>query len=424
MMEYWNVEVPNPVNTVNAVNMVNTVNYVPPATMGIMGVMAMKKKPIAFAAGLLAMVAAGMPGVVAGEPMPLSREGAQVVLDGKTVAVKKWDVPPYVESEYTKVFRFDRFDNPKLKQLREQEQLDEVVAPGKDEFGKQVLLLDWAFRRIKKFGTPTAKPQGALEIIRDVDAGHTFYCVHYANLLVSAGASLGWVVRPLGLRRPDSRGSGSTSHTLTEIWSNQHRQWVMFDPQYALYCEKEGTPLNAWEIRQEWYCHGDGKDLTFVIGAEQKRHTVKDLPINLGNFSLRPNTFHKYAFLSYIPNTDLMDAGPDYEKMFISKDAICEGTKYHTRKNPADPAVEPYFPIHQAALELAPAQGSTLNVKIRTLTPNFKTFLVKIDAGDWRPSAETLSWPLHPGENTLVAKSVNRFGVEGPVSTVMLEMQP
>ena len=34
-------------------------------------------------------------------------------------------------------------------------------------------------------------------------------------------------------------------HSVTEIWSNQHRKWVMLDPTSNMYLEKDGVPLNA-----------------------------------------------------------------------------------------------------------------------------------------------------------------------------------
>src|SRR5689334_823099 len=68
-------------------------------------------------------------------------EGTTFDLGGRRAIVKKLDTLPYVESDYTKRFKFDSYENPKLKQLREQYRLDEVIAPGKDEFDKQVLLM-------------------------------------------------------------------------------------------------------------------------------------------------------------------------------------------------------------------------------------------------------------------------------------------
>jgi hypothetical protein len=346
---------------------------------------------------------------------------------GRTATVTKLDAPAVVESDYAKRFRFDSADNPKLQELRAKEKLDEVVAPGRDEFDRQVLLLDWAHRRFKKFGRPSADPKGALEILKSVDEGNTFFCAHYASVFVSASASLGWVDRALALRRhKDYPGAGSPEHTSTEIWSNQYRKWIMMDPTGNLHVEKDGVPLSAYEIRTEWF-EREGKDLTFSIGKERKKHRKADLPIFLGRFpgfgdlTVPANEMEKYGFTAYIPNTDLMDSGPDYGKMFIVKDRHCEGTKWHERKVPENPAVDPYFPIGQAAVNLS-AEGGKLKVSLRTMTPNFKEFRVRIDGGDWKPCGESLSWEVRPGANRLEARTVNRFGVEGPVSQVEIQL--
>jgi hypothetical protein len=117
-----------------------------------------------------------------------------------------------------------------------------------------------------------------------------------------------------------------------------------------------------------------------------------------------------------------MDQGLDFGNAFISKDEICNGTDWHTRKNPADPAHEPYFPIDQAALTMTARDGTTLDVALKTLTPNFKTFQIRIDGGTWTDGGATATWKLHGGSNRFEARSTNRFGVPGPVSALELEM--
>jgi len=73
----------------------------------------------------------------------LSEAGpATIQLGGRTATLRKLDALPCVESQYTKLFRFDTFANPKLKELRGRYKLDAVVAPGRDEFERQILLLD------------------------------------------------------------------------------------------------------------------------------------------------------------------------------------------------------------------------------------------------------------------------------------------
>jgi hypothetical protein len=353
------------------------------------------------------------------------KEGAVLDLGGRKVTVKKADVLPYVESDYTKRFKFDSYDNPKLKELREKYALDKVVAAGKDEFDKQVLLNDWTHAQFKKFGSPSANPKGALEILKGVEEGQTFFCAHYADTLCSAAASLGWVDRTLALRRhKDYPGAGAPEHSTTEIWSNQHRKWIMLDPTANMFVEKDGVPLNGFEIRTEWFSH-EGKGLVFSIGKERKKYRKADLPIFLGRFAgfgdltVPANEMEKYGFTGYVPNTNLMDSGPDYGKMFIVKDSLCEA-KWHERINPANPAVDPYFPIGQAALSFS-ADGAKFKVSIKTMTPNFKEFRVRIDGGEWKAGADSFAWTLHAGSNKLDVKTVNQFGVEGPVSAVEVE---
>jgi hypothetical protein len=359
------------------------------------------------------------------DPATLKR-GDSASLVGRRVTVTRLDDLPYVESDYTKRFVFDRFDNPRLKELREKYKLDEVVAPGQDEFDRQILLLDWVNRQFKSFGRPTSKARGALDILAANEAGNTFFCAHYADTFVSAAASLGWVDRTLALRRPENVGSGSTEHSSTEIWSNQYRKWVMLDPTFAMYVEKDGVPLNAFEIRREWF-YNDARDITFVLGKDRKRFKKSDMPVfrhryaGFGDLVLDGGAVNPYAFIGYVPNTNLMDAGPDYGRMFITKDKLCDGTKWHQRVNPADPEHEPYFPIDQAALTVT-AAGDELRVAVKTMTPNFKTFQSRADGQDWKDCGAAIAWRVHAGANTLEVRAVNQFGVAGAVSTVGVDV--
>lgn len=361
----------------------------------------------------------------AGEPL---RQDVTINLGGRTATLRRLETLPCVESDYTRRFRYDSYENPKLNELRTRYKLDAVIAPGKDEFARQVLLMAWTHEQFKKFGQPSTKAQGALEILKGIDEGHSFFCSQYAQLLVSAAASLGWVDRPLALRRHQgvAKVGGSTEHSVTEIWSNQHRKWVMLDPTSNMYLEKEGLPLNAYEIRQEWF-YQNGTNLVFVVGRERKRYRKSDLPIFLkrfagfGDLAIHPDELDKYGFTAYIPNTDLMDSGFDYANMFIVKDRLCDGTTWHVRTVPANPAVDPYFPIGQAAMDLF-ADNGRLRVGLKTLTPNFKSYEVEIASGGWNVTDDTFIWNVHEGQNQLKARTVNKFGVTGPVSTAVLEI--
>lgn len=333
------------------------------------------------------------------------------------------DSLPYVDDDYSRRFRFDGFENPKLSQLRTRYQLDSVVAPGIDEFERQVRLMDWTHAQFGRFGRPTTNAQGALEILAACRNGHTFFCSQYAEVLVSAAASLGWIGRPLALRRHQgaNQADGSTEHSVIELWSNQHRKWVMLDPTSNLYLEREGVPLNAFEIRQEWFYRG-GTHLTFVIGKEHRRLRKADLPIAIrsfpefGTLAVHADELDKYGFIGYIPNNDLMDSGYAYDRMFITKDSLCDGTPWHRRPTPPRPDQDPYFPVGQSAIELVATHGG-VQVSLRTLTPNFDRYERRIDHGAWVKTDARFEWTLHPGKNLLETRTVNRFGVAGPVSS-------
>jgi len=368
-----------------------------------------------------------LPALGAGE----LKQGDAVELGARRCIITKLDSLPYVQNEYSRRYRFDSYDNPKLKELRQRYRLDEVVATGKDEFEKQLLLLDWANHTFKKFGKPTCDARGALAILEANEKGNAFFCAHYADVFVSAAAAMGWVDRPLALRRPDNVGSGSTEHSSTEIWSNQFRKWVMLDPTFAMYVERAsapGVPLNAYEIRQEWF-GGDGRDLVFVLDKDHKRYRKSDMPVfrgryeGFGDLVLDGGALNPYGFIGYIPSTDLMDHGPDYGGMFITQDDLVAATKWHKRDVPRHPASDPYFPVNQSSLTVI-SDGPRLLVSTKTMTPNFKTFLARTDGGEWKPAPKTVAWELHPGTNRLEVKSVNRFGVEGPASTVEANSRP
>src|SRR5688572_10147691 len=85
-----------------------------------------RSAPAALIGALVWLVAAGMacgPRCLAGDAgkgpvaAPL-RENAAIDLHGRPATLTKLDTLPYVESDFTKRFRFDSASNPRLKELR------------------------------------------------------------------------------------------------------------------------------------------------------------------------------------------------------------------------------------------------------------------------------------------------------------------
>jgi hypothetical protein len=330
------------------------------------------------------------------------KAGQELRLGALKAIVKKFDALPYVQNEYSSRFVYELAENPQLAQIRQMYKLDEVVAAGKDEFEKQLLLMEWVYNQWD-FGHAQERYDlvDPFEILQYARREHKFQCMHSSAVFQTLANSMGWVSRKMCIPQ----------HTFNEVWSNQYRRWVMFDATSNYTPERAGLPLDTYELRQA-LLYENGKDVVSL------RH--KD-----GNFTQTPKD-PKYGqrllFLGYIPNTNCLVSGPDYTGMFIIKDKLCEGKKWHTRDCPKDPAHEPYFPIGQAALALVPGDAG-IGVTIGTMTPNFREFQVRLDGGQWKASGPTFTWSLHKGPNKLEARSMNKFDVAGPVSTVELDAE-
>ncbi len=347
--------------------------------------------------------------------------GESVAVGEAVVVVRERDVAPVVRNWCSEAFQFDCHDNAMLHTLRKQEALDAVLATGRTEFDKQVALMDWTYRRLR-FGPPgrAGVAHKPLAILEATDAGASFNCAYYADLCSAALRSCGFVTRAVGLKGARSDGNGH-EHAILEVWSNQHAKWVVLDPTSNLYFVRDGVPLNAWEVRRAWF-ENEGAGLKLVVDG--KPRGVADLPIDrgthrgFGRLEINERSLGKFAILAYTPERP--DGRPDYGKMFITRDRHAEGIEYHTRRNPTDPAVEPYFPVQQAALTFTVAGDARLAVRAETLTPDFAHFRHRLDGGAWTDGVPA-TWTLHAGTNTLEVAAVNQFGVAGRASKVVLE---
>ncbi len=313
------------------------------------------------------------------------------------VTVTDLDILPYVENEYTRRFRFDSYNNPKLHELRETYSLDEVVADGETEFEQQLLLMSWVnglWQHTDPYERGLGGLRNALEILEYARQEQGFFCVQDAAVLTSAASALGWIVRPVG----------APSHSWLEVWSNEHRRWVLLDPTSNFYFEKDGLPLSTYEA-QRHALDGEGDTVDRINPA-----TATSEPRRRAMGSFRSQ-------FTILPNSDLMDSDIEHGGGFrVTEDQAHDRA---TRETVGDPARDLHFPVNQAALEIEPA-GDALAVQIRTLTPNFDRFEVRYDDGPWQQVDERFVWAIDAGVNHLEARSVNRFGVAGPVSHVTL----
>jgi hypothetical protein len=68
--------------------------------------------------------------------------------------------------------------------------------------------------------------------------------------------------------------------------------------------------------------------------------------------------------------------------------------------------------------------GATLEVQIRSATPNFAAYEVRFNDEPARSvPGDRVSWPLAPGRNKLAVRTRNLFGILGPEITASVEFE-
>lgn len=339
-------------------------------------------------------------------------------------------------------FKNESLDHPGLKRLREKEKLDQVIAAGKDEFEKMRLLMDWVNSQWTNSAPDPYPPWDANRILALIRAGKTGgFCAQYAVVLGQAALSLGWIPRYLDITTRER--DPALGHFTVELWSNQHNQWVVLDPFFDCYFEREGKPLSALEIHQALVAgesdkiklvRGQGKNAAANSRLSDPQILAKffHLAVDLRNNHLSsPQHFwdRRDGYLSW--KDDFTDGQPDLYQRFT--------------KNP----LEFNFPLNQLQVRLVAGPApEVLLCMMRTNAPNLETIELKINDGPWQTppnpytlpddqtsplslslvrlygSVITYHWKLAPGENRLSLRPVNQAGIPGPETSFQVNFSP
>ena len=339
--------------------------------------------------------------------------------NGTELTVLGLDNDPIIRSDYP--FFYEKYSNSDLQRLRKQYSLEEIIAPGKNDFEQILLLNEWLVEHVPFGSPPPMRPQ-ALQILYHGLNGQTFYCTYVSFTLMQMYCSLGFTARKMT----------SVGHGTMDVWSNYWRKWMQVDPSRNSYFRLAGTavPLNSNEIRREYYRNG-GVDMEMVFGTEQRAERVtferrdKD-----GAYRYRQDGYAWVAYKSRnnffeVPfaywNYDYLIAEDEYNEnrtwQANGKTDVRETLGTRTRR-----VGDIFWTLNQAHIHLYDQGSSGLEVQLETHTPNFESFEISVDNGEWQSSDPILSWELHKGQNFLKARSRNKFGVAGPEHKIVLKV--
>ena len=329
------------------------------------------------------------------------------------------DNPRIIRSRYP--FFYEKYENPDLQRLRKIYRLDEVIAPGRNEFERILLVNEWLVKHVP-FGTPAPIRPQAFHVLNYGLAGQTFNCTYLSFTLTQLYASLGWTARKLT----------SQGHGTLDLWSSYWRKWIQVDPSRNSYFRLRGTavPLNSNEIRREFW-RNQGVDMEMVFGTEQRAEKVtlerreKDGLYRYRQdgyawvaYKTRNNFFevpYAYRNFLYLVLEDEYDRGKKWQNMYTGE--IDERYLFSIL---TDRVGDIFWTLNQAFIHLYDQGSKELKAQLETVTPNFKTFEIAVDNDEYQQTGPVFTWDLHPGQNFLHVRSINKFGLPDPEHKIVL----
>lgn len=389
--------------------------------------------------------------VIEGEPQ-FSGSSQYAIVNKKTSAVPLRGSVPFV---YQKV-------SPRLKLLRERYKLDQVIAPGKTELEKLMLLRHWVrnqWHTAWQGNSDSWMPAWDAHIIlenRDQRDCLTM-CTHYAAVFTQCCLALGWNARHCILDH----------HCVSEVYIQEFDKWVMMDAgnsakraDVTLHFEKNRVPMSARELHLA-YRSGktDGIEVCFTpqklmakiatlcrpAPKRKESHTARPDRIALKDLKEYPvcqlENYRRYAFPPRNNYLQTLLPGELYQGW---SSYFYDGYEW-VGDSPDQPAVSPEYSFHLAPqrpqdvdwklnwtriyLSQTKVPGR-LRVDLETLTPNFAGFQAKITNTKQKSRASTRKcprsfvWKLSPGENTLTVWSVNHWNRNGTPARISVNWKP
>jgi len=142
--------------------------------------------------------------------------------------------------------------SPRFNALKTKYQLDTIFHGETNELKRILLLRNWIRSHMAINDPGPHDGDGSCESILDnALKGSGYHCGHFMVVQNALMNAYGYVTRCLGAG--ESGGAGHDGHHgIDEIWLNGYHKWFLSDAKYNSHFEKNGIPLSALEVRDEY----------------------------------------------------------------------------------------------------------------------------------------------------------------------------
>jgi hypothetical protein len=323
---------------------------------------------------------------------------------------------------------------PKFDTLKTKYQLDTIFHGEQDEFKRILLLRNWIRKVIKINDFCSSYPGGdSVEGILDAALkGQGFNCGHYMVVQNAIMNAYGYVTRCLG-SGPGVKGGPDGHHGFNEIWINKYNKWFLSDAKYDHHFEKNGVPLSALEVRDE-YLKNKAEDIVLVKGPDRTPTDFDGVADKNGKMvsGTRAEVAQWFTWLEWDRSNSRFSVGPGFssklnmyqDDYFKNHTWIWDGKPhwaYHTQYvNYVD---------SRKAIEWTPntikgnviIKGGKAKIKLTSITPNFKEYQMKDSpSGKWVQCDSVTNILLNKKEEVLFFRTLNLANVYGPEFKVVI----
>lgn len=326
-------------------------------------------------------------------------------------------------------WKWEDWDRPEFEEIRERENLDEVLAGSRTDFDAQVKLLDHATKRWDN-SRPTPEYPGwdALSILDRIEyAGGGGMCIQLNNALAGFFQAYGW----------QARHANIVSHEVCEVWNDEFGKWIYMDASTVNHYMADpdtGEPLSLLELHNLYLENFfPGKTIDWMNDDMSIRPIEKDSPVRRGSLShgkYHFDGFNLAAFVRMIPRNN-WHAEPcprpvahgcvwwPWDGYINWYDEQTPPKKQYSKHT--DRPQDMWPDLNKVYVRATSGLGNDrIYLHFETYTPNFDRFEVNPDDTGWKEVPERWAWILQSGRNTLQVRAVSEAGVGGKPSVIAL----
>ena len=319
--------------------------------------------------------------------------------------------------------------SPKFSNLITKFKLDTIFHGETDEFKRILLLRHWikSVIAINDNGDPYPG-EGYTEGILDAALkGQGFHCGHFMAVQNGIMNAFGYVTRTMGAG-PGVNGGPDGHHGINEIWLNQYNKWFLSDAKYDHHFEKNGIPLSALEIRDE-YLKNKAADVVVVKGPKR---VPFDIDPETGTGKVR--SAQTYTWIEWHGYNNIFTVWPNHKELLIMYEDeyfknntwIWNGKQHWAFSQPefiklVQDRDKIYWTPNTIASEVK-IENNVAHVNLTSSTPNIKEYQMReLPSDDWKTTGDKIALKLREKEYEWAFRVVNQANVIGPEHKIVIK---